>query len=234
MSFRTNRAVIALRNMGRVLVVNRWLAGFLASESYEDRFQKALLTSVREGDCVWDVGANIGLYTASFAERVGTSGKVYAFEPSPKNLRRLRAAVSNLGNVTVLPVALGDHQGGAAFLEGEDDLGATSRVLDTENATRQGTVPVELTTGDILVAAAAIPLANVIKIDTEGYELDVLKGMRNCLSASELRMICIEVHFGLLACRGMKDAPAEIERILTASEFHYKWSDASHIVATRN
>ncbi len=85
MSLRTNRTVIALRNAGRALGVNRLLSSLLAPGGYEGQFQNAMFDAVQAGDCVWDVGANVGLYTTNVAERVGLSGKVCAFEPSPEN-----------------------------------------------------------------------------------------------------------------------------------------------------
>jgi FkbM family methyltransferase len=224
---------IVLRNISRALGINRVVGGLLSSRGYEDRFQKAMLEAIQSGDCVWDIGANVGLYTSKFADIVGSSGSVYAFEPSPKNLERLRAVVSLTGNVTVMPVALGDREGEVAFQQSEDSLGAASRVIADDRKVQESALTVAVTTADIVVRAGAAPYPNVVKIDTEGYELDVLRGMQDCLAEATLRVLCIEVHFAQLAERGMKSAPAEIERILVAAGFHCTWPDASHIVASR-
>ena len=63
MSWRTNSLMLSLRNMGRRFGLNSFLMSFVSSSSYEDKFNKALLSCVKRHDFVWDVGANIGSYT---------------------------------------------------------------------------------------------------------------------------------------------------------------------------
>ena len=89
MSWRTTRVVLLLRNLGRYLGLNPILGMLLGRGGYEDRFQIAMLKAIRQGDVVWDVGANVGLYSKLFSNIAGFSGKVFAFEPSPVNLLRL-------------------------------------------------------------------------------------------------------------------------------------------------
>lgn len=232
MSWRTNPFVLAMRNMGRSLGLNRVLGSLLRGRGYEDRFQEAMFAAVREGDVVWDVGANVGLYSARFSNCVGGGGAVFAFEPSPANLLRLREAVASLPNVTVVPLALGDREDVVRFEQGDDPLGATSRVVD-EPGNPGGQVEVRLSTGDRLVADGVVAPPSVVKIDTEGFELDVLLGLRQALRSRNLRVLCIEVHFGLLEARKLANAPSEIERLLVSSGFSPRWVDASHIVASR-
>ena len=86
-------------------------------------------------------------------------------------------------------------------------------------------------TGMVSDARAAVP--NVVKIDTEGFELDVLQGMGTVLAEPALRGVFVEVHFGLLADRGMADAPSTIEALLRAAGFETTWVDPSHIAGTR-
>jgi FkbM family methyltransferase len=182
---------------------------------------------------VWDVGANVGLYSKKFSDIAGSSGKVFAYEPSPINLRRLKEAVASLVNVTVVPVGLGEHEDVVAFEQGHDPLGATSRIADKAATKTEGRVEIQLSSGDRLVSSGAVEMPNVIKIDTEGFELDVLLGLRQTLQERSLRVLCIEMHFGLLQERGLSSAPADIEKLLVSSGFSIAWPDASHIVATR-
>jgi hypothetical protein len=70
----------------------RWLL----SKSYEEQFHRSLLDAIHPGDLVWDIGANVGVYTFLFADRVGPSGAVVAFEPSPRPYATLQAAVGPL------------------------------------------------------------------------------------------------------------------------------------------
>jgi FkbM family methyltransferase len=233
MSWRTNRSVLLLRNLGRALGLNRLLASLLGGRDYEDRFQAAMLGAIRLGDVVWDVGANVGLYSKKFSDIAGSSGKVFAYEPSPANLQRLNEAVVSLGNVTVVPIALGEREDVVVFEQGNDPLGATSRIVDKAVRASERQVKVQLSSGDHLVSSGAVAMPNVIKIDTEGFELDVLLGLRQTLQEKSLRMLCIEMHFGLLQERGLSNAPSDIEKLLVASGFTLVWPDASHIVATR-
>jgi FkbM family methyltransferase len=158
---------------------------------------------------------------------------VCAFEPSPINLIQLRAAVEDLANVTILPFALGANDAAAKFIQGEDRVGATSRLAYDHDLQRGSQVDVPMRRGDSLLVQGTIPTPNVIKIDTEGAELDVLIGLSGVLSAPELRCLCIEVHFGILTERGFVNAPKQIEALLVAAGFSLRWTDLSHIVAVR-
>ncbi len=104
---------------------------------------------LKPGMTVLDVGANEGLYTLFSAKRVGATGRVVAFEPSSRERRKLQQNVARnrLGNVTVVPVAIGSSEGTAALQiasgvhSGHNTLGA----LVYEDAPAVGVehVPVE-------------------------------------------------------------------------------------------
>src|ERR1051325_1333663 len=105
MTWRTHRVTIQLRNIARRLGINRWLARLILGKGYESSFQNAVLSATNAGDCAWDIGANVGLYTVKLAERVGHKGRVFAFEPSPINVQRLAQAVSAHPNVRVILIS---------------------------------------------------------------------------------------------------------------------------------
>jgi FkbM family methyltransferase len=234
MSWRTSGIVLAFRGIGRRSGFNRWIASTVGSRSYEDRFQRRMFEEIRPNDCVWDVGANVGLYSVQFSRIVGASGKVVAFEPSPRNLARLRSATASLENVVVVPMALGDTVGSMAFAEGSDAAGATSRVVGGTEHPTGATVEVEVRRGDDLVLATQADEPDVIKIDTEGFEVEVIRGLEQTLRGSKLRALFVEIHFALLNDRGLASAPAEIERRLKSRGFSCAWPDASHLVAIRS
>lgn len=233
MSWRTNGAVLLFRDLGRALGTNRLLASLLGGITYEDRFQAAMLGCIRPGDTVWDVGANVGFYSKKFSDIAGSSGKVFAYEPSPANLQRLNAALASLGNVTVVPVALGECEDVVGFEQGNDPLGATSRIVDKAVKASEKKDKVHMSSGDHLVSSGVAAIPNVIKIDTEGFELEVLRGLKQTLWQKNLRTLCVEIHFGILKERGLPNAPSDIEKLLVSSGFSVVWPDASHIVATR-
>jgi len=232
MSWRTNSLMLSLRNMGRRFGLNSFLMSFVSSSSYEDKFNKALLSCVKRHDVVWDVGANIGHYTRLFADLAGSQGKVFAFEPSSKNYNRLALNLKGIENVFLFPHGLGDKEETVFFRQGDDELGATSQVLDVV-ASESGYDQVEIRCGDRLVESGSVGLPNFVKIDVEGFELEVLSGMREILNSQELKALGIEVHFGLLEARGMAHAPQEIESLLGKAGFSCSWPDSSHILAIR-
>jgi FkbM family methyltransferase len=230
MNWRTHPLAIWCRSVARRAGLTRVLARARPATAYEGRFQSAMFGALRPGDCVWDVGANVGHYSTRFAECVGPSGHVLSFEPSPLNFARLLARVEALANVTALPLALGERTGSAALQQGADPLGATSRI--TAGAPK-GSVPVSVASGSDLVKGGRARKPNVIKIDTEGHELEVLLGLGELLFDPELRVLCVEVHFALLAERGFAQAPRRIEKTLVDARFAVSWPDASHLVAER-
>lgn len=223
---------LSVRNMGRRLGLNSFLMLFVSSNSYEDKFNKALLSHVKRNDVVWDVGANLGHYTKLFADLTGPQGEVFAFEPSSQNYERLEANLKDIENVSLLPYGLGDKEETVFFKQGDDELGATSQVLDGV-ALESGYDQVEIRCGDRLVESDSVGLPNFVKIDVEGFELEVLVGMEEILNSQELKTLGIEVHFGLLAARGMANAPQKIESLLGKAGLSCSWPDSSHILGIR-
>jgi FkbM family methyltransferase len=206
------------------------LAYLISHRRYENAFDKQLIEAICPGDCVWDVGANVGYYTVKIADRVGPTGCIFAFEPSPENLSKLSLATKAIEAVHIIPKALGEKNGTSRFLQGSDQLGATSRIAedDVENA-----VDISMAAADDIVRSGEVVMPNVVKIDTEGYELEVLKGMMATLHNSSLRTVLVEVHFRLLSERGLSKAAADVEKILIKTGFCTHWTDSSHLVGNR-
>lgn len=232
MTWQTNSTLIQLRNLARKAGLTRILVHILPSRGYEAAFDSALFATIREGDTVWDVGANIGYYTKKFSQAVGLKGKVIAFEPFPAVADRLSATVSGLDNVIIKHTALGNRNGTTTMQAGLDKNNSTSRIVEEAEANAIE-IEIEILTGDTALQADHVDSPTVIKIDTEGFELDVLKGMNSLLQNPNLRAVFVEVHFSLLAERGIPMAPIEIEELLGSKGFSTNWVDPSHIAGTR-
>lgn len=230
MSLQTMPATLALRRFARALGLTPILGRYLNRRGYELAFDDALAAAMQPGDTVWDVGANVGYYSRRFAQAVRPGGQVFAFEPSPVTLPRLRAEVGGELDVKVIPVGLGAEPATMSFIQSADDLGVASRVVAPG---AEGALEVEIETGDRLVRDGRVAPPNVIKIDVEGFELDVLKGLSATLRAPSLRSVCVEVHFTQLAERGLGTAPRTIERLLREAGFKLRWTDPSHLVGSR-
>ena len=230
MTWRTNKLVLALRSVARSVGVTKILGSLLGRKGYESSFDVAMISAVTAGSTVWDIGANVGHYTVKFAEAVGDQGHVVAFEPSAANRRELEAAVSNFSNIEVVAKAMGSQESQQFLMQGEDELGATSRLVQEKTA---DTEVIDVTTGDIFASSDGNAYPAFVKIDVEGFELDVLRGMQQVLRSEDLVTIGVEVHFSLLSQRGQSEAPAEIEQMLGDAGFDLQWTDASHILARR-
>lgn len=227
----SSQTAIRLRSFGRRLGIFPPLIRALRKMSgsrYEERFEAALLGAIRRGDTLWDVGANVGLYTEQFAARVQPEGRVMAFEPSPKSVEALRSRFSGNNCVTICAVALASERGTAAFYTNGGNDGTTDSLVErSDDAVRY---EVETCRGDDYLEDFP---PNVIKIDVEGFELEVLRGMTNVLLSPALRAVMIEVHFGILNDRGLGGAPAELAQLLRKAGFAITWADSSHLVGRR-
>ncbi len=127
------------------------------------------------GDVMLDVGAHIGEFTLLAASRGAT---VHAFEPDPANAALLRANVARnrLAAVTVHEAAVSEHRGEMRFLA-HDNPTLSALWTDEPAGGQAAEIVVAVTTLDAL----ALPRVDVIKIDTEGAELGVLRGATTLL-----------------------------------------------------
>jgi FkbM family methyltransferase len=143
---------------------------------------------LRPGDCAADVGANVGIYTMFLAKLVGPGGEVVAFEPDPENLERIRANVSRnaLGQVRIVAAAAGTTVGTARFLAAQDAVGHLATAAD-----HAPSIEVPLTTMDATFPAGG-PV--FVKVDVEGFEIDVLRGS-SALLARKLPLVW-QLEFG--------------------------------------
>ncbi len=237
----TSPAVLRARGFLRKTGLNRVLAKAISHEGYEARYARALTASVEPGACIWDIGANTGLYTVELARLSGPGGPVHAFEPSPPNLLALRDTVAEWQNVTVHPLAISDAPGEVTFVQGADAIGATSHIaadhgdaLPKSGQKSDGTVySIRAETGDSIIASAIAPVPDLMKIDVEGHELSVLSGMGGLLGNRRLRHVFAEIHFDIMRQNGIADGPRRIEALLAAAGFSVRWTDPSHIHASR-
>jgi FkbM family methyltransferase len=225
--------LIAWRNRLRGSSLARGVYSSLAGRGdYEARFARELLAAVRSGDTVWDVGANVGVYAAQFAE--SGAANVVCFEPAPAAVaalhQRFPQASAGANPVRIVPIALADRRGTATF---SADGTSPDNQIGVSDGTRP-TVEIQVRSADEALIEFALPSPNVIKIDVEGYELEVIDGLSRLLSSKELRSVFVEVHFSLLHNRKLDEAPAAILQTLRQHGFRVHWVDPSHIGAHRN
>lgn len=201
------------------------------TRGYEDNFGPALEQHLRNGDVVWDVDANLGVYTKRFLDAVGSTGKVVAFEPTSECFSTLTHAFSNSTQAVLMNVAPGDRDGTVKMTIEAGGLAATHRIAIADGNTSVVSVVVRSASSIVLDDPTMFP--NVVKVDVEGHEGAVLDGFHGMLSDARLRCIGIEMHFGLLAARGESHRPGQMEELLLAYRFKLHWTDSSHIICTR-
>lgn len=159
----------------------------------EEEFFGRMLASLREGDVLFDVGANIGLVTLLTA-RAQPSVSVHSFEPEPRNAARLAENVelNALKNVRIHRVALGSFPGSAKlYVVGE--MGSGLHSLAPSETEGHASIDIGVTTG-AEVARETGSRPSVMKIDVEGFEMDVLKGCEPLLGAGGCREVFLEAH----------------------------------------
>jgi FkbM family methyltransferase len=135
---------------------------------------------IKPGDIVFDVGANIGMFSIKAANSVGLNGKVIAIEPEPQNIRVLMENVKPFKNIEIIPKAAGSSIGEIDLSIG---IHSGSHTVNNNNFSTSASnkISVPLETLDKIAKDQNIDEINFIKIDVEGYELEVLKGAVNIL-----------------------------------------------------
>jgi len=157
---------------------------------------EGFLSHIHTGDVVFDVGANIGIYTILLAKKVGATGKVIAFEPEKESYDRLvdNAGINDLKNIIVQKKALGQEDKQAKLYIGKT-TGNFSLIKSYEKGV--GSQDIEIVSGDAFLKAQNLPVPKAVKIDVEGYEYNVLVGLQETLRQPSCKVICCEVHPGL-------------------------------------
>ncbi|MGH8047663.1 MAG: FkbM family methyltransferase, partial [Chthoniobacterales bacterium] len=221
-----------LRTVARKLGILGILKPILArrQRSYEEAFHEALKSAVSSGDIVWDVGANVGLYTCHFLDWSGETGRVVAFEPLPMafaELGRTLAAHPGGSRAQLLNVAVADRAGQAMFTGDLEDADVTKTAHLAEQG--EGGIPVDVITADMAMNERGVPPPTVVKIDVEGFEEDVLRGGAAAFGASTCRHVLVEMHFSRMDERGLGDSASRIVRMLDDWGYRVRWVDPSHL-----
>jgi len=165
---------------------------------YYDPLNQAIIREYLAcGGVYIDIGANVGIHSLLASRVVGDQGRVYAFEPAPKAFALLSAhlAINNCRNVIAAQCALSDEVGVAELACPHDHLGTATLRADPREAIDCDKVAVPTTTGDKVLSAvnlgAGAPV--LLKIDVEGFEHRVVKGMRRFLSECGQAVVSMEV-----------------------------------------
>jgi FkbM family methyltransferase len=165
----------------------------------EKEFLDEFALAIRADDVVFDIGASVGLMTI-YAAAAAPKGEVFAFEPDPETMTRLKHNVflNDLSNVTFVPMALSDTTGDV-LLYTDGSAGAAPSLRPQENRPEapKGKVKIPATSLDAEITSNNLPLPTVLKIDIEGAEILALRGARKLLTGlfgPKPRLIFLELH----------------------------------------
>jgi FkbM family methyltransferase len=186
----------------------------------EQEFLSTIIDKLKKGDIVWDIGASYGLYSLFIGES-NSSVKVYAFEPEQRTAKLLNKnlKLNRLENIILLNYALGNFDGVANLhVSASANIGTHSLVIRDDYPVSSKGKSISIWKGDTLVNNRKVASPTVVKIDVEGAELDVLKGMENTLHQPELRLIQVEIHPKILPLFGAK--VNDIYALLQRNNFH--------------
>jgi len=104
---------------------DKYVGQRVALDKYEPYLTKLMLSKIKAGDVVIDIGANIGYDTVLFADKVGKKGKVIAIEPDPTNFEILQKNIkeNKLFNVVAVQAAVGNENKKMKIFESEENFG---------------------------------------------------------------------------------------------------------------
>jgi FkbM family methyltransferase len=141
---------------------------------HEEHILEVIIDNLKQGDTFIDVGANVGQHSIYAAQKVGPNGKVFAFEPidsSAENIR-LSASKNSFTWLTVIQKAATNFVGDTVFYKYElTDISSRNK-----NFTDRPAKEVKVKTTTLDIELNNLSRIDLVKIDVEGYEMDVLRG----------------------------------------------------------
>ncbi|MEO8886322.1 MAG: FkbM family methyltransferase [Mucilaginibacter sp.] len=162
----------------------------LSTGTYEDEIGKLIKLSLTEGDNALDIGANIGLQSLRMSACIGRAGKVFSFEPLEHLQEKFRKNIdlNKAKNVSLFPFALADNEGEAELTINKADWnqGAFS-LRNTNSGTEKQKIIIKV--ADELLEIQSLNSLALVKIDVEGFEYHVLKGLKQTLQKHKPRII---------------------------------------------
>jgi FkbM family methyltransferase len=191
---------------------------------YESYIAKLLPQYLHQGDTFLDVGANFGFWSLYAARLVGPSGHVTACEPSPEVYRFLAESSRRCGVMTPLHMGLGSRDAVAPFVaQGTSEWSSFCRQVTLNSQhwkPRVSVVEVLVTMRRVDSIVEELKLRpTVMKIDVEGFELEVLKGAADTLDHHGCALF-IEVHpYQLKLSGGSEDSLREV-----LAAHGYRWT----------
>lgn len=159
---------------------------------WETWLTQCLAKNIKEGDICIDIGANFGYYSILMAALAGEQGRTIAVEPNPHVCKLLRSTAS-IHPFEVVEIALTDKNGKAVLHIPNDSFGDASIMRRKDRPSHnKSKVKVKTQQLDTMVKELKLPRVDVIKIDVEGLEPLVFKGMPQTIANNPGLQIVME------------------------------------------
>jgi len=209
---------------------------YFGAVPYEPRLTQYFVDHLRPGGVFVDVGANCGYFSMLAAGLVGSSGRVFSFEPNPPVFQELAEHLERNGlreRVRTFPLALGDRAGSASLFVTSQHSGLSTLVSDSVVAAGAFGQPTAVQIKTVMFDAwreeQSVDRVDLMKIDVEGFEAQVLAGMVQSLRARRIaRLVCETkwdgpAHRLLVEC-GFK--PVTLENVGSADNIAYELQES--------
>lgn len=206
---------------------------FFLGRWYDLECQIVIQRTVRPGDTVVDVGANRGMFSFLASQRVGAQGTVISFEPNPHCVKILQAEATANGiqNIEVHTCGLGDTNGTLPLFVPTVNSGEATFAKSRYADAKQIVVPVHI--GDNLLATIS---PSLIKIDVEGFECRVLRGLRRTIERSRPIVLTEVISDNLNAAGSTVEELTTLMRTMDYKGFalHLKRQGRKHVLTLRD
>jgi FkbM family methyltransferase len=185
------------------------ISGALTLRVYERPETRFFLAVCRLGQTFLDIGANVGYYTALAIPALGPSGRIVAFEPDPETFSFLqRTIAANTGaSVNALQRAASDRRGSATLYISRDNRG-DNRLYNNDLAVTS--IPIETVPADDALEELGIESVDLVKIDVQGFEAAVYRGLERTIRRSPGLVLLSEYW-----PQGLRTAGSDPQAVLT-------------------
>lgn len=234
-----------------------WFRLELLTQRHEPESYAIMRQAVQRGMTVLDVGAHVGYYTRLFSQQTGTTGRVFAFEPHPRNFQVLQSNLQTYANVQALQVAVGEQESTAQLhdylmMSASGSLNYDERLRNTQQAQvatgdvaprlanfQPQTYSVRVARLDDLLAQQGVEQVDFIKMDIEGAEMGALRGAQATIARSPRLSLVMEYNplglqaFGVDPVRAIDEILAMGFQRVQAIESDGQLTDYSHDASAR-
>lgn len=164
---------------------------FFSFEEDEILFLRRFL---KQGNCFFDIGANVGLFSLHAAPIVGGKGTIYSFEPTPETFDRFikNIELNDFNNITPENVGLSTTSGEMMFNTASNGYDAWNSFAKLNELGLAKQIEVKVVSLDEYILQNKINKIDLVKLDVEGWEYNVLKGAVQLLSGSNSPTFMVE------------------------------------------